>query len=128
MWWKILIALLVFELAWEAAWPVFGVPQTTPWTVAESVEQNRPPVILDVRTEAEYRWFHAPGALNRPFPLDVEKLNVPKDAKVVVACMTGHRSPIAAKRLQKAGYENVSNLVWGMIGYRLFGGPIEKGL
>jgi rhodanese-related sulfurtransferase len=40
--------------------------------------------------------------------------------------MTGHRSPIAAKRLKKAGYENVSNLVWGMIGYRLSGGPVNS--
>lgn len=123
MWWKTLLVLILLEAAWELAWPFFGVPQTAPWVLAERVAGESAPVILDVRTPAEYRWFHAPGAINRPFPLDPDELNIPRDAEIVVACMTGHRSPIAARRLKNAGYTNVSNLLWGMIGYKLFGGP-----
>jgi rhodanese-related sulfurtransferase len=127
MWWKALIVLVVLELAWEAAWPLFGVPQVPPWSLAATIAEDQAPVIVDVRTPAEYGWFHAPGALNLPFPLNPAELDVSEDAEIVVACMTGHRSPIAAKRLEEAGYENVSNLLWGMLGYRLFGGPVETG-
>lgn len=127
MWWKILLALILAELAWEQAWPLFGVPQTRPWVLAERIAEGRAPVILDVRTPYEYRWFHAPGALSRTFPLNVNDLDLPKDAEIVVACMTGHRSPIVARELKNAGYANVSNLIWGMLGYRLFGGPVKSG-
>ena len=44
------------------------------------------------------------------------------DKPIVVICMTGHRSPIVVHRLEKQGYRNVYNLVWGMWAWKLFGG------
>lgn len=126
MWWKILIAALALAALWDLAWPLAGVPQTPPWQLPRQVESGSDPVILDVRTPAEFAWFHAPGAINRPFPLDSETLDIPKDQEIVVACMTGHRSPIAAWQLKRAGYAKVSNLTWGMLGYRLLGGAVSK--
>jgi len=126
MWWKILIGVAALAALWDLAWPLVGVPQTPPWRLARQMESGTGPVILDVRTPAEFEWFHAPGAINRPFPLDPETLGIPKDQEIVVACMTGHRSPIAALQLKRAGYAHVSNLTWGMFGYRLVGGQVSK--
>jgi rhodanese-related sulfurtransferase len=47
------------------------------------------------------------------------------DKRIVIICMTGHRSPIVAHRLKKRGYQNVYNLVWGMWAWKLFGGKTE---
>jgi rhodanese-related sulfurtransferase len=40
--------------------------------------------------------------------------------------MTGHRSPIVAYRLQKLGFQNVYNLMGGMLAWKLTGGPTQS--
>jgi rhodanese-related sulfurtransferase len=125
MFWKTLAVVVALLIAWDLFWPLMGVPQTMPWSLEKRLQSDDPPLVLDVRTPGEYSLFHIPGALNRPFPLDTGALKIPKDQEIVVACMTGHRSPIAAWRLKKAGYGRVSNLYWGMAAYRIFGGKTE---
>ena len=127
-WTLVVFLLLVAWLLWD--WvivPLLGVAQTTPWELRARLEDGERPLLLDVRTRAEFRWFRVPGAVNRPWPVDPSTLDLPKDSPIVVVCMTGHRSPLAARRLEQAGFTNVSNLTWGASVWRLLGNPIEKG-
>lgn len=68
------------------------------------------PLIIDVRSTAEYRGGHIPGAKNVPLhKIDQYK---PK-SECYVVCTSGMRSKRAAKQLKANGFEAV-NLKGGM--------------
>lgn len=129
---KTILILLVLAVAWDVGWAVYGVDQTLPWQLRSRLEAGEPATLIDVRTPAEYGWFHIPGAVNVPFGeadsferiLELTKSRQ-EGGPVVVLCMTGHRSPLVARKLMQMGVQNVSNLTWGTLGYRLFGGGVE---
>lgn len=77
-------------------------------------------VILDVRTEQEYRSGHVPGSKN--IPLDrIDTITIPKERPLFVYCLSGGRSGNACSVLQKKGY-NATN-IGGISGYK---GKVEK--
>ena len=56
-----------------------------------------------------------------PFERGLAKdIQIPKTKTVVVICMTGHRSPMVAYGLEKAGFARVYNLTWGMVGWEVW--------
>lgn len=116
------LIVLAAVLLWDPAWRLFGVRQMFPWELARMLEApaDERPVLLDVRTKTEYRAFHIPGAVNRPASrLFAEHVtDFSGDRPVVVVCMSGHRSPLVVKWLQRAapGVQTY-NLTWGMIGW-----------
>ena len=69
-------------------------------------------ILLDVRTEEEYRAGHISGSRNIP----VEKIkNAPnllrdKSAPLFVYCLSGARSKKAVSELKKMGYTEVCNI------------------
>lgn len=90
-------------------------------------------VLLDVRTEGEYRQGHAVGAhlipwmngrgrLNPDFFTEVARIAKP-DQEVLVICQTGNRSAQAARALQQRGYDSAVNVLGGSIAWRSRGLP-----
>lgn len=69
-------------------------------------------VLLDVRTQQEYREGRLPGSKNIPLPCIEEMLETveDKDTPILVYCRSGARSGLAAAELRKMGYTNVENL------------------
>jgi phage shock protein E len=69
--------------------------------------------IIDVRTEAEFRSEHVPGAINIPLS-DLEnrvaRVVPDKNQVLLVHCLSGGRSAIAKGKLRKMGYAKVHNL------------------
>lgn len=69
-------------------------------------------VLLDVRTEAEFKGGHAPLATN----LDVQEIargtlpNVDKNTTIYVYCRSGNRSAQAKQLFEKAGFTKVQDL------------------
>lgn len=67
-------------------------------------------IILDVRTEAEYKEGHIPEAICIPNETigtgEIEQLP-DKNQTIFVYCRSGNRSKQAAAKLVKLGYENV---------------------
>jgi rhodanese-related sulfurtransferase len=124
-----LIVFLLFFVAWDLGWWAAGVKPMLPWELKKELAGDKPPLLLDVRTSGEYAMFHIPGALSRPQALSDPAVleNIPRDREVVVVCMTGHRSPIVAKKMLDMGFTNVSNLTWGSLGWLLTGGDTVKG-
>src|SRR5450432_3964507 len=76
-------------------------------------DKKRPaPVLLDVRTSAEWKVSHLPGA-RRVEPgasAEVAAGDIGRDVPIVTYCAVGYRSGEMAQRLRKAGYTNVQNL------------------
>lgn len=71
------------------------------------------PIIIDVRTEAEWTAGHLEGAVLIPYEQIGEgiiQVTADKKSKIYLYCRSGRRSAIAADTLKKAGYENLINL------------------
>lgn len=69
-------------------------------------------VLLDVRTEEEYRGGHIDGSIN--LPLDritrIESVVKDKTAPLYVHCFSGSRSRQAVSYLKQMGYTNAMNI------------------
>jgi hydroxyacylglutathione hydrolase len=83
-------------------------------TVAELLRDSDPPLILDVRTEPEWRESRIGRSLNIPLgQLSQRVEEVPRDRPIVVHCGSGYRSSIAASILRRAGVDDLSDMVGG---------------
>ena len=72
------------------------------------------PVVIDVRSKAEYAGGYIPDSVNIPLThLDERIGELPFDIPVVVHCEGGYRSAIAASLLQKLGRKEVRDLIGG---------------
>ena len=70
-------------------------------------------VVLDVRTEKEYKKGHVPGAIHLQRGLLEFKVNqkLPdKNAYIIVQCKSGGRAALATQTLQKMGYKNAVSM------------------
>lgn len=70
-------------------------------------------IVIDVRSEAEYRGGHLKGAVNMPLPqIDSMIANkVPdKNRVLLLHCQSGARSGMAKNRLNALGYTQAYNL------------------
>jgi phage shock protein E len=76
---------------------------------AESIK----PLIIDVRTDAEWNSGHIEGAVLIPYEQIGEKIAAiakDKSQRIYVYCRTGRRSQIAKETLDRLGYKDVINL------------------
>ncbi len=75
-------------------------------------QQRAPPVLLDVRTAAEYAISHLPGAQQVDPESSAEDVMVklPTDRPWVLYCSVGYRSSHLAQRLLQAGATDLANL------------------
>lgn len=82
--------------------------------------------ILDTRAPEEYEVSHIPNAQLIDYDnfkkSDVK--SIPKDAEVIVYCSVGYRSERIGEKLQKMGYENVSNLYGGIFDWKNQGNTV----
>lgn len=95
------------------------------WLDQPDVEK---PLLLDTRTKPEYLVSHLPGAqLIAPDTQDFTVLNpLVLDRPIVTYCSVGYRSSIIAKRLQEAGYTNVTNLEGSIFQWTNEGRPVYR--
>ena len=76
-------------------------------------DTEKGPIIIDVRTEAEWTTGHLEGAVLIPYEKIGEGIiliTADKKSKIYLYCWSGRRSAIAVDTLEKAGYENLINL------------------
>ncbi|HEX4835859.1 MAG TPA: MBL fold metallo-hydrolase [bacterium] len=78
-----------------------------------------PPVVLDVRTPAEWKQERIAGTLHIPLNHLRERLGeVPPGRKIVVHCASGYRSSIAASLLQLHRAADIADLVGGIAAWK----------
>jgi sterol desaturase/sphingolipid hydroxylase (fatty acid hydroxylase superfamily)/rhodanese-related sulfurtransferase len=93
-------------------------------------DTNRPsPILLDVRTEAEYEVSHLPGARRVDSRASASQIvaTLDRGLPVVTYCSVGYRSSQMAERLEKAGLTNVFNLDGSIFQWANEGKPLEQG-
>lgn len=87
-------------------------------------------LLVDVRTKAEWRSGHAPGATHVSLDSLQQRMEWLKRAadggEVMVICRSGNRSAQATRQLKSAGVEAV-NVRGGMIAWERAGLPVKKG-
>ena len=98
---------------------------------AAALLQNPPEglIIVDVRTPAEFREGHLPGAVNMDYfggPFETQIQSLPKTAPVLLYCRTGNRSGSAYDAMTKAGVGNILHMNEGIIVWQKLGLPLEK--
>jgi phage shock protein E len=74
---------------------------------------NAAPLVIDVRTEAEWNEGHVEGAVLIPYDRIEEGITAvapDKNSKIHLYCRSGRRTGIAIETLKKAGYQNLINL------------------
>ncbi|WP_258102040.1 rhodanese-like domain-containing protein [Marinoscillum pacificum] len=92
----------------------------------ENLKKQGDVFILDAREPEEFRVSHIPGARLIGYD-DFDKNligDIPKDAKVVVYCSVGYRSERIGEKMQKMGFENVSNLYGGIFDWKNQGNTV----
>lgn len=97
--------------------------------LSHEIEDGTAPLIIDVRTPAEYADGHVPGAINIPYDeMDARaaEISVHKDERVVLYCRSGRRSGIAAKTLTEMGFLKLGLLEGDMPGWEKSGFAVER--
>jgi rhodanese-related sulfurtransferase len=77
------------------------------------MEETADFILLDVRTDSEYREAHIPGSRLIPdYEISARAASeLPdKNAVILVYCRSGHRSAGAARNLAKMGYTKIYDL------------------
>ena len=112
---------------WPAdAPPLARLSQADARTAARLQADGRA-VVLDVRSRAEFDAGHVPGALHAPLgELRGHLDTLPRDRTIVVHCLGGSRSAIAASVLDAAGFEGVVNLAGGFNEWQAAGLPVTS--
>ncbi len=110
-------------------WLPFGaVPEVTADELGRSLAGETPPILLDVRTPAEFRAGHIAGATNVPVTRlanELPALTLDPRRPVVAVCATAHRSIPAVRLLQRHGLA-ARQLAGGMLAWRRAGLPERR--
>ena len=103
--------------------------EITPAALAEAVRGKKPPQILDVRSAAEYRVGHIPGAVHMPFwllPFRAAALALDRDETTIVYCGHGPRAQMARIALERHGFRRVILLRGHMQAWNQANLPVER--
>lgn len=102
-------------------------PILVPSELAQRLASDAPPVVLDVRTDAEWNEGHIAGAIHVPVDeIEARMAEVPRDRDVVVHCAVGPRARRAEAALAGAGYDRLLHLEGGFRAWSAAGLPFEK--
>lgn len=83
-------------------------------------------ILVDVRQPVETQSGSVPGATLIPLTEFGKRLHeLPRDRQILTICYSNHRSPLAARRLAKAGYA-VLDVKGGLIAWQQAGLPMER--
>ena len=70
----------------------------------KEIVKNKEYLIIDVRTEEEYKEGHIKESINVPYDEIDENIEIDKDKIIFVYCRSGNRSRIAQEILTQLGY------------------------
>lgn len=94
-----------------------------------SIKQNDAPVIIDVRSDAEYQNGHVPNAIHIPFwsAFTNDKLDfLNKNKTVVLYCAHGPRAGVAKFALSLNGFNDIRYLAGHMSAWTEASLPVDR--
>lgn len=126
--WPLFVALAIVLVMLGRAF-MTGVKSLTPFE-AVTMMNHKNAVIVDVRTDDEYRSGHVANSLHIPLGMlrdRLGELQPYKDQPIIVACRSGARSASAVGILSKQGFETVYNLAGGVLAWGSSNLPLTTG-
>ena len=106
----------------------------SPQQLHELKRRGRYAPVLDVRSVAEYRAGHIPGA--QLIPIDTvsadalaqafKRPSLGREETLYITCHAGPRAVQAAEQLQRAGFDNLSLIEGGTRSWEQLGLPVER--
>ena len=105
------------------------VPTVTAAALVRQLRLPEAPLLLDIRTPAEFRVSHLRGARLVPYDslATLQLAGVDRAQPVVVYCSVGVRSERMGERLHALGFQNVHNLYGGLFEWINQGNPVHDG-
>ncbi len=118
--WELFLALTIILFLLARTW--FGPSAVVMVLVNEAVQliNHKNALVVDVRTEKEYKEGHVMNALHIPLGMlddRIQELQAYKNHAVVMVCRSGARSAQAATKLKKQGFVDVHNIGGGMLAW-----------
>jgi rhodanese-related sulfurtransferase len=113
---------------WKIAHDFPEVTRITPAELAAWLQDPKrpPPVLLDVRTAAEYKVSHLDKA-ERVEPGSLASIiQIPKDQPIVTYCSIGYRSGAFAETLKRAGFTHILNMEGSIFKWANEGRPVYR--
>ncbi len=101
-----------------------------PQILLTQLQQDKQPVILDVRSKQEFLEGHIQGAINIPYDqLDAQAkwLEQYQDQPVLVYCRSGRRAGVAEQILIAQGFKQLSDLQGHILLWQANDYPLVKG-
>jgi rhodanese-related sulfurtransferase len=114
------------------------VREIQPWDLAQGLERELPPLVLDVREPGEFVLARIPGSVNVPrgvleqacewdYDETIPELAARSVHSIVIVCRSGRRSVLAADVMQQLGFADVVSLKTGVRGWNDFDQPLVDG-
>lgn len=134
----VMLSTRVGARAGQVTWPSIerrihhefpGIEQLTVESLSTWLESDEPPpLLLDVRKEAEYGVSHLRGAVRVEPGAELPGLpaGVGTDTPIVAYCSVGYRSSRLAAQLEEAGYTRVANLKGSIFEWANKGHPVVR--
>jgi rhodanese-related sulfurtransferase len=111
-------------------WLPFGrVPEISANELHRLMGGDKPAQIVDVRSAAEWRRSHIPGAVSAPIgglKRRLASLELDAHQPIIAICLSAHRSIPAVRLLRARGFENVVQLKGGMLAWWRQHYPAER--
>ena len=105
--------------------------RTVPTISARELDQDKPDVIIFVDTSQDFSRGHVPGSHWVPrgwLEWQISDHVKSNDASIVVTCVDGRQSLLAAATLRQLGYTSTRALAGGMTSWQASRLPVEEGL
>ena len=113
------------------------VGEVFPWDLETLLEDDVPPLLLDIREPYEFDELHIKDSLNVPrgiletaceynYEETVPELAAARAREIIVICRSGNRSVLAAHTMQLMGYQNVKSLKTGVRGWNDYELPLHS--
>ncbi len=111
------------------------VEEIFPWDLEEKLQQENPPLLLDVREANEFDALYIPNSIHVPrgvlesacdwdYDETVPELAGGREREIIVICRSGNRSVLAAHTMIRMGFKNVASLKTGIKGWNDFEQPL----
>jgi rhodanese-related sulfurtransferase len=120
-----LFAILAMLIGGELRQRLSGVSEVGPGEATRMLNHDNA-VMIDMRSDKEYREGHVVNAVHVPSQDNLATLDKYRDKPVIVYCNSGSRSVGFCNKLRKQGFSTVYNLRGGILGWQKAELPLSK--
>lgn len=93
--------------------------RVTAKTLAKQLQSDKPPYVIDVRSDGEWQTAHLDKTHHLPLNDILDHVDsLPKDQDLIIMCASGNRSSTAASLLSQRGVTRLTDLAGGIEGWQ----------